>query len=108
MQIRYAAVNLLNVFLGAVEAILGLRFVLKLFGANASNGFVDWVYEMSDVLMEPFRGIFSARVFENKYVLEFSTLFAMLMYAIAGLLLVWLIAAVTPEPVTTTVVRKRR
>lgn len=106
MNVRYVAVNLLNFFTAVVESILGLRFLLKLFGANDVNGFVNWVYEMSDALLEPFRGIFPAKVFENQYVLEFSTLFAMLMYAIIALLLMWLIAAVTPEP--TTVVRKKR
>lgn len=106
MNVRYAAVNLLNFFTGVVEGFLGLRFILKLFGANAANGFVNWIYEMSGVLLEPFRGIFPARVFENQYVFEFTTLFAMLMYAIVALLLMWLIRAVTPEPVT--VVKKRR
>ena len=107
MRIRDIAVNLLNLFLAAVGVILGLRFVLKLFGANADNGFVSWVYEMSGVLLEPFRGIFPARVFENQYVLEFSTLFALIMYAILGLLLIWVIAVITPGT-TTTVTKKRR
>lgn len=100
------AVNLLNFFTVVVESILGLRFLLKLFGANAGNGFVSWVYEMSDVLLDPFRGIFPAKVFENQYVFEFSTLFAMLMYAIGALLLMWLITAITPE--STTVVKKKK
>ncbi len=105
MSLRLLAVNLLNVFVGAVQAILGLRFVLRLFGANAENGFVSWVYEMSAVLLEPFRGIFpTATVFENQFVLEFSTLFAMLMYALLGLLLVSLIRAVTAP---TTIKKKR-
>lgn len=106
MNIRNAAINLLNFFTAVVESILGLRFLLKLFGANAGNGFVNWVYEMSDVLLDPFRGIFPAKVFENQYVFEFSTLFAMLMYAIGALLLMWLITAITPGP--TTVVKKKR
>jgi uncharacterized protein YggT (Ycf19 family) len=96
-NVKDVAINLLNLFLTAVGVILSLRFVLKLFGANANNGFVDWVYEMSSVLLEPFRGIFGAKVFENQYVLEFSTLFALLVYSIFGLLLIWLITAVTPE-----------
>lgn len=107
MDVRSVAVNLLNFFTAVVESVLGLRFLLKLFGANDNNGFVDWVYEMSGALLEPFRGIFPSKVFENQYVFEFSTLFAMLMYAIGALLLMWLITAVTPEP-TTTVVKKRR
>lgn len=103
MSLRELAVNLLNFFIGAVEVILGLRFLLKLFGANASNGFVSWVYEMSGVLLDPFRGIFPSKVFENQYVLEFSTLFAMMVYALLGLLVVWLINSIAaPEEVVVT------
>lgn len=105
MRLREVAVNLLNVFVVAVEGFLGLRFILKLFGANAENGFVDWIYEMSAVLLEPFRGIFPTQVFENQYVLEFSTLFAMLMYALLALLVVAVIDAVAPA---TTATKKRR
>lgn len=107
MGLRFVAVNLLNFFVAVVEGFLGLRFLLKLFGANPNTGFVDWVYEMSGVLLEPFRGIFPTEVFENKYVFEFSTLFAMLVYAIIGLLLVYLINAIagTGEE---TAARKRR
>lgn len=99
MRLRMAAVNLLNLFTGAVLGILGLRFILKLFGANDSNGFVSWVYEMSGSLLAPFRGIFPSQVFENQYVLEFTTLFAMLVYAVVALLVIAVINAVT-APVT--------
>lgn len=95
MRLRYIAVNLLNIFMAVVEGFLALRFLLKLFGANAGNAFVAWIYDMSAVLLEPFRGIFPATVFESKYVLEFSTLFAMMMYAIVGLLLLFLINLVS-------------
>lgn len=108
MRLRYTAVNLLNLFTAVVEGILGLRFVLKLFGANANNGFVSWVYEMSSGLLAPFRGIFPAQVFENRFVLEFTTLFAMLMYAVLALLIVAVINAVTVPVAATTVSKKRR
>lgn len=108
MRLAYIATNLLNFFIGAVEAILGLRFLLKLFGANASNGFVDWIYEMSSVLLEPFRGIFPSRVFDNQNVLEFNTLFAMLIYAVIGLFLIWVISTLTPDAVETDSAAKRR
>lgn len=102
MYVRLLAVNLLNLFVAVVEGFLGLRFVLKLFGANASTSFVSWIYDMSGVLLEPFRSIFPAKVFENQYVLEFSTLFAMLMYAILALILVALINFVTASAVAAT------
>ncbi len=113
MRIRALAVNLINIFTAVVEGILGLRFLLKLFGAN-DTGFVNWIYEMSQPLLAPFRGIFPSQVFENRYVLELTTLFAMLMYAILALLLVAVINAVssaadsTDDEATETVVTKRR
>ncbi len=111
MRLRYIAINLLNFFLAVVEGFLALRFLLKLFGANANTGFVNWVYEMSGVLLEPFRGIFPTRVFENRFVFEFTTLFAMLMYAIIGLVLAYLInavSAVADDSAEETVVRRKR
>lgn len=94
MRARFLATNLVNLFLTIVEGFLGLRFVMKLFGANPTNGFVRWIYDMSSVLLQPFRGIFSSRVLDNKYILEFNTLFAMMIYAILALVLVWLISLV--------------
>lgn len=110
ISVRRFTTNLLSLFLAIVEGFLGLRFLFKLFGANAGNGFVSWVYDMSAALLEPFRGIFPARVFENQYVLEFSTLFAMLMYALLALLIIALVNVLTPNKDTegTTVVKKVR
>lgn len=95
MQLRRVVLNMVSLFMALVQGFLGLRFILMLFGANSSNGFVSWVYEMSSVLLEPFRGIFPTRVYENAYVVEFSTIFAMLVYAFAALLLVAAVEAVT-------------
>jgi uncharacterized protein YggT (Ycf19 family) len=108
MGLRTIAVTLLNLFIAAVEAILGLRFILKLFGANGGNNFVGWIYEMSDGLLDPFRGIFPTKVFDNQYVLEFNTLFAMLMYALLGLLVVWIIAALTGTADRAVTTKKRK
>lgn len=95
----------INIVSGIVLTLLGLRFVLKLFGANPANGFVDWIYETSRQLMEPFLGIFPAPRLENGFVLELSTLFAIIIYAIIAMLLValvqWLIAAGTEQNVKT-------
>jgi uncharacterized protein YggT (Ycf19 family) len=105
-QPQNLAANLVNLFTGIVTIFLGLRFILKLFGANDANDFVGWVYDMSAVLLEPFRGIFPVEVIERQYVLEFSTLFAMVIYAILGMLLLALVVAVTPDTATTTKKKK--
>lgn len=88
------AQKLVHVFTGAVLTVLGIRFVFKLLGANPANDFVDWIYDTSAVLLQPFRGIFPTEVIERTYVLEFSTLFAMVVYAVAGYLLFALVDAV--------------
>jgi hypothetical protein len=43
---------------GFIETLIGLRIVLRLIGANASNGIVNWVYSWSTPFVTPFSGIF--------------------------------------------------
>lgn len=96
MRLISLTTNLINVFVSAVLAVLGLRFVLRLFGASDSAGFVAWVYEMSGVLLEPFRGVFPTQTFENQFVFDFTALFAMIVYALLGMLLASAVQALTP------------
>lgn len=88
------------IVLGIVEAILGLRFILRLFGANSSNGFVSWIYDASQPIMEPFFNIFPNVRLEDGFVLELSTLFAMLVYGLIGYAIMALIDALTPDTMT--------
>ncbi|PWJ26941.1 YGGT family protein [Branchiibius hedensis] len=73
-----------------VEIVLGLGFVLQLFGASQEAGFVRWIYRSMERAMEPFRGIFpsvdltSSTNGQHNAVLDTSVLFAMLVYAIVA------------------------
>jgi len=71
---------------GLAELFLGVRFILKLFGANAGNCFVNWIYETSSTVLDPFRGIFPTQVFKGLFVIEFSTRFAIIIYALIAML----------------------
>ncbi len=73
------------------EAVLILRIVFRLFSANPNASFVHWIYKTSNTLLEPFRGIFPNAVIHNGYVLDFTALFALVMYAIAGAVLIFFI-----------------
>jgi hypothetical protein len=95
MSIRYLTNKLIYGLFSLVEAFLALRFILELFGANAANGFVSWIYEMSGVLLDPFRGVFPTTVFKNTFVLDFSSLFAIVMYSILAILILALLDVVT-------------
>lgn len=81
-------VQLVNGLIAIVEIFLGLRFLLKLLGANPGAPFVAWVYDMTTPLLTPFRDIFPSPVLKRGYILEFSTLFAVVIYAIIGWLIV--------------------
>lgn len=77
----------IDVIVLIVEVALGLRLILKLFGANPQAGFVAWVYETTLPLLAPFMGAFPSPTIEGGFVLEFTTLFAMIIYALVAYLI---------------------
>lgn len=87
-------VRLINYATGIVESLLGLRFFLRFAGANAGNGFVEFIYQFSDLFLAPFRSIFPRSVIEGS-VFEWSSLFAMAIYGIVGYALTQLILILT-------------
>lgn len=91
----YIITRVIYVVFALVELILGLRLILKLFGANATNPFVSWAYETSAAVLDPFRGIFPTTIFQSTFVIEFSTIFAMVIYAIIAMLLIYLVEFIT-------------
>jgi uncharacterized protein YggT (Ycf19 family) len=90
--------------------LLGLGFVLRLAGASTDAAFTRWVYRNVDRIMEPFRGMFPTHVVTGRSVIDVSLLFAMIVYALAGIavhaLVAWLTAkivaqrrALSPRPI---------
>lgn len=64
-----------------LEVMLGLRFLLKLMGANAASGFGMLVYGSTALFVAPFNGLFSSWS-SGDMVLEVTTLVAMAIYAL--------------------------
>ncbi len=91
MQRQQLLVRLVDFFIGLAELVLILRVVLRLFNASQGASFVNWVYQTSGTLLAPFRGIFPTEVLHRGYVLDVSALFAVLVYAFIGYLLIELI-----------------
>jgi len=80
-------IGLINIIVGIVEIFLGLRLVLRFLGADPSASFVAWLYATTEPLLGPFRGMFPTGVIERGSVFEFSTLFAIFIYALVAWLL---------------------
>jgi hypothetical protein len=76
-----------------IEALLVTRFLLVLFGANRTSGFVDFVLDVSWPFVRPFDGAFNDRTWEEG-VIEVSTLLAMLVWAIVFSLAAMLVNAI--------------
>ena len=83
--------RIVNTIIGIIETMLALRLILELLGANSSSQFVAWVYSVTDGLVGPFAGAFPAWVIDG-YVLDISTIFAMIGYAILGWIVVQLLS----------------
>lgn len=62
-----------------IEALLLLRFVLRLLGANPEAAFTQFVYGLSFVLVAPFRLVFSAGEL-GVSTIEWGTLLALIVY----------------------------
>jgi hypothetical protein len=81
---------------GVIEVLIALRFVLKLLGANAAAGFVQFVFGISGFFMLPFNAVFRASDVSGA-VFEWSALVAIAVYALISWGLVALIRAVSPR-----------
>ena len=79
---------------GIVEILLGLRFLLRLFGANPLATFSGFIYDLSAPLVQPFFSVFRTSVVAAR-TLEWPTLLAMLVHWLVAYLIVRLISALS-------------
>jgi uncharacterized protein YggT (Ycf19 family) len=79
--------------LAIVETLLVFRLGFLLADANSNNGFVNFIYDVSKPLAEPFQGIVS-----DSGNLEYASPIAMVVYAVAALLLIAVLFAITSGP----------
>lgn len=76
---------------GILLALLGIRFLLSLLGANRGNGFADFIYSTSHPFVSPFFGLFNYQEQFGRSRFEYETLIAMLVYGLVTILLVRLV-----------------
>lgn len=86
----FTLARLIWALLWIVEAILGLRFILRLIAANPAAGFTDFIYRLSRPLVDPFVNVVRNTATGNSTggVIEWFTLIAMIVYWLAA----WAIA----------------
>ncbi len=87
---RSFVAQVIYLVLTIISALLIIRFILSLVGANKSNGFVDFIYSLSNPLVRPFFGIFQSDfVYGNGTArFEYESIIALMVYAIVAFILV--------------------
>jgi uncharacterized protein YggT (Ycf19 family) len=85
IKIVRALVWIVYAWVAITIVLLFLAFLLQLFGADPSAGFVEFVYRSTERAMAPFRGIFESVVLSDNSVLDVSILFAIIVYSFVAL-----------------------
>jgi hypothetical protein len=87
--------------LALVETLLAFRLGFLVAGANPANDFVDFIYDATGWLVDPFEGIIANESVDGGGVFEWATVIAMVVYAVAALLIILLLSAIAsfPSPV---------
>jgi hypothetical protein len=68
----------------SLEVMLTIRFVFKLFAAQSVNLFVSLIYQITQLFVEPFLGIFRSAPSAMGHVLEIETIIAGIIYALVA------------------------
>lgn len=77
------ATQIIWLLTGILEALIGIRFLLQLLGANPQAGFAQFIYGITAVFLAPFLPLFPSPSAAG-WVLELSSLVAMLVYALGA------------------------
>ena len=89
----FKASQLIWLVFGVLEVLIVLRIGLLLIGANPGSPIVALIYGITDLFLLPFVGLIASPAIGNS-VLEVSSMFAMLIYALVAWVVdrtVWLI-----------------
>ena len=77
---------------GVIIALLALRLLLSLLGANQANGFANFIYSASHPFAAPFFGLFNYQPTYGASRFELGTLVAIVVYAVLAALLARLVS----------------
>lgn len=94
--------QLIYVVFGIGIALIIIRVILKALAANPGAGFTSFLYGVTNPLVAPFQGIFATPQAGTGSVFEFSSIIAIIVYALIAWALVRLIEIMGRRRTTTT------
>ena len=105
----YKVSQIIWLLFGGLEALIGIRVILMLIGANPANGFTAFVYQLTQLFLWPFQNLIANPTFQNM-ALEVTSIIAMIVYALLGWLIVrmiWVVFYRAPTSEVTTYDRQQ-
>ncbi len=82
--------RLTQLAVGAIEVLLGLRFLFRLLDGDSSRLFISWLYDNTHAMVKPWLAIFPVpRV--GGFTFELPTLVAMVVYGFVAYLILMVI-----------------
>lgn len=100
----YKVTQFIWLLFGGLEALIGIRVILLLIGANPANWFASFVYQLSELFLWPFRNLIANPAFGN-HILEITSIIAMIVYPLIGwaiVRLIWVLFYRAPTSQVTT------
>lgn len=88
---------------GLIDTLIAIRFLLKMFGANTTAAFVQFMYDLTAPLVAPFHGIFNTTA-QGRSVFEPESIVAIIIYTLVGWGIVSLVRLISRTRHTPTVV----
>lgn len=90
--IVHRIVQAIAYLVGALQLLLGLRFLLRLTAANPDNTFASVIYGLSDPFVAPLSTLFVSPTFDGStHIFDVNILVAMAAYLVLALLAIWLV-----------------
>jgi hypothetical protein len=105
----YKVSQIIWLLFGGLEALIGIRVILLLIGANPANGFTAFIYQLTQLFLWPFQNLIANPTFQNM-TLEVTSIIAMIVYALLGWIIVrmiWVVFYRSPTSEVTTYDRQQ-
>jgi len=105
----YKIVQIVWLLFGGLEALISIRVILMLIGANPGNWFTAFVYQLTQLFLWPFQNLIANPSFQNM-TLEVTSIIAIIVYALLAWVitrLIWVIFYQRPSRQVTTYDREQ-
>lgn len=95
--LSFKATQIILLSFSILEILIALRIVLKLIGANPGNPTVALIYGFTSLFLIPFAGLIKSPAI-NGMILETSSIFAIVIYALTAVAFEKLIWVISSQP----------